>query len=90
MAKNDRSARAPEVTRLDGLPFNLEQWIAREMPGDMGSVGNKEVFKHSDFIFMIVKGPNARNDCHIDPSTLGKLGAYLFHKEIEVSDMLKN
>ncbi|MCH8886914.1 MAG: 3-hydroxyanthranilate 3,4-dioxygenase [SAR324 cluster bacterium] len=67
MAKIDRSGRAPEVTRLDGLPFNLEQWIAREMPGDMGSVGNKEVFKHSDFIFMIVKGPNARNDYHLDP-----------------------
>lgn len=67
MAKIDRSGRAPEVTRLNGLPFNLEQWIAREMQGDMGSVGNKEVFKHSDFIFMIVKGPNARNDYHIDP-----------------------
>ncbi|MEE8434890.1 MAG: 3-hydroxyanthranilate 3,4-dioxygenase [bacterium] len=67
MAKIDRNGRAPEVTRLKGLPFNLEQWIGREMPGDMGSVGNKEVFKHSDFIFMIVKGPNARNDYHIDP-----------------------
>ena len=67
MAKIDRSGRAPEVTRLNGLPFNLDQWIAREMPGDMCSVGNKEVFKHSDFIFMIVKGPNARNDYHIDP-----------------------
>lgn len=67
MAKIDRSGRVPEGIRLNGLPFNLEQWIAREMPGDMGSVGNKEVFKHSDFIFMIVKGPNARNDYHIDP-----------------------
>ena len=90
MAKIDRGGRAPEVTRLNGVPFDLTQWIAREMPGNIGSVGNKEVFKHSDFIFMIVKGPNARNDCHIDPSTLGKLGAYLFHKEIEVSDMVKN
>lgn len=67
MAKIDRSGRAPEVTRLNGLPFNLDQWISREMPGEMGSVGNKEVFKNSDFIFMIVKGPNARNDYHIDP-----------------------
>ena len=67
MAKLDRSGRAPEVERLNGLPFNLEQWIGENMAGEMGSVGNKEVFRHSDFIFMIVKGPNARNDYHIDP-----------------------
>jgi 3-hydroxyanthranilate 3,4-dioxygenase len=59
--------RAPEVTALNGLSFNLAQWIADAMSGDMGSVGNKEVFRHSDFIFMIVKGPNRRNDYHIDP-----------------------
>lgn len=66
-ARTPREARAPEVTRLNGLPFNLEQWIASEMAGEMGSVGNKEVFSQSDFIFMIVKGPNARNDYHLDP-----------------------
>ena len=65
MAKIDRGGRAPEVTRLNGVPFDLTQWIAREMPGNIGSVGNKEVFKPSNFIFMIVKGHNARNDCHI-------------------------
>ena len=49
------------------MPFNLMDWIAEHMSGDMGTVGNKEVFKDSNFIFMIVKGPNARNDYHIDP-----------------------
>jgi 3-hydroxyanthranilate 3,4-dioxygenase len=59
--------RDSAVTALNGMPFNLAEWIAQSMSGDMGSVGNKEVFRHSDFIFMIVKGPNRRNDFHIDP-----------------------
>ncbi|HEX7927087.1 MAG TPA: cupin domain-containing protein, partial [bacterium] len=52
---------------LNGLPFNLAGWIGTEMAGDQGSVGNKEVFRQSDFIFQIIKGPNRRNDFHIDP-----------------------
>jgi 3-hydroxyanthranilate 3,4-dioxygenase len=59
--------RDPALAALNGVPLNLTAWIARSMSGDMGSVGNKEVFRHSDFIFMIVKGPNRRNDFHIDP-----------------------
>jgi 3-hydroxyanthranilate 3,4-dioxygenase len=59
--------RDPALAALNGVPFNLTAWIARSMSGDMGSVGNKEVFRHSDFIFMLVKGPNRRNDFHIDP-----------------------
>src|SRR6266567_508102 len=59
--------RDPALAALNGVPFNLTAWIARSMSGDMGSVGNKEVFRHADFIFMIVKGPNRRNDFHIDP-----------------------
>jgi 3-hydroxyanthranilate 3,4-dioxygenase len=59
--------RDPELDALNGIPFHLAEWIAHSMSGDMGSVGNKEVFRHSDFIFMIVKGPNRRNDFHIDP-----------------------
>lgn len=42
-------------------------WIRRSMSGDLGPVANKEVFRHSDFIFQVIKGPNLRNDFHIDP-----------------------
>jgi len=49
------------------LPFNLDGWIDENMPKSLGAIGNKEVFKGSDFIFQIIKGPNARNDFHIDP-----------------------
>jgi 3-hydroxyanthranilate 3,4-dioxygenase len=49
------------------LPFSLDRWIDRNLPHALGAIGNKEVFKGSDFIFQIIKGPNARNDFHIDP-----------------------
>ena len=48
-------------------PFGLQDWIDKNLPASLGAIGNKEVFKHSDFIFQIIKGPNARNDFHIDP-----------------------
>src|SRR2546430_12969946 len=31
------------------------------------SVGNKRVFRDGDFIIMVVGGPNARQDYHVDP-----------------------
>ncbi len=65
--RTESSERPAAVDLLHGQPFNLEGWILNNMAGDMGSVGNKEVFRNSDFIFMIVKGPNTRNDHHIDP-----------------------
>jgi 3-hydroxyanthranilate 3,4-dioxygenase len=54
------------MTKL-ALPFNLDGWIEENLPKSLGAIGNKEVFKGSDFIFQIIKGPNARNDFHIDP-----------------------
>ena len=47
--------------------FSLAGWIEQNLPHALGAIGNKEVFKGSDFIFQIIKGPNARNDFHIDP-----------------------
>ena len=65
--ENTRGMRDQEVEALHGKPFGLMEWIGRQMSGDMGTVGNKEVFRHSDFIFMIIKGPNQRNDYHVNP-----------------------
>ena len=67
MGQTAERLRDPALAALNGVPLHLTAWIAHSMSGDMGSVGNKEVFRHSDFIFMIVKGPNRRNDFHIDP-----------------------
>jgi 3-hydroxyanthranilate 3,4-dioxygenase len=47
--------------------FNLQQWIEDNKPAFSGPVANKEVFPQSEFIFQIIRGPNARNDFHIDP-----------------------
>jgi 3-hydroxyanthranilate 3,4-dioxygenase len=47
--------------------FSLEGWIEQHLPVSQGAIGNREVFKKSDFIFQVIKGPNARNDWHIDP-----------------------
>ncbi len=48
-------------------PFALETWISEHLPVSQGAIGNREVFKKSDFILQVIKGPNARNDWHIDP-----------------------
>jgi 3-hydroxyanthranilate 3,4-dioxygenase len=48
-------------------PFNQKEWIEANLPRALGAIGNKEVFKGSDFIYQIIKGPNARNDFHLDP-----------------------
>lgn len=47
--------------------FSQQAWIDQYMPAVKGAIGNKEVFKNSDFIYQIICGPNARNDFHIDP-----------------------
>ena len=47
--------------------FNLQQWIEDNKATFSGPVANKEVFPQSEFVFQIVRGPNARNDFHLDP-----------------------
>ena len=49
------------------LPFNLEAWIEEHRDDFEPPVSNKVVWHDSDFIFMVIRGPNARNDFHIDP-----------------------
>ncbi len=49
------------------LPFGLFQWIEDHAADFEPPVANKVIWKDSDFIFMIIRGPNARNDFHVDP-----------------------
>jgi len=48
-------------------PLHLMRWISDNPQLFKPPVANKEVFPESEFIFQIVRGPNARNDFHIDP-----------------------
>ena len=48
-------------------PLHLMRWIADNPQLFKPPVANKEVLPESEFIFMVIRGPNARNDFHIDP-----------------------
>ncbi|TGE05490.1 3-hydroxyanthranilate 3,4-dioxygenase [Hymenobacter fodinae] len=48
-------------------PFNFQQWIEEHRHLLKPPVGNQQVFKdNKDFIVMVVGGPNARKDYHVD------------------------
>ena len=49
------------------VPIGLRAWISANVAAFQPPVGNKVVFAESEFIFMVVRGPNARNDFHINP-----------------------
>lgn len=46
--------------------FNLQQWIDEHRDLLKPPVCNQQVFEENDFIVMIVGGPNARSDYHLD------------------------
>ena len=48
-------------------PVHLLRWIDANRHAFAPPVANKEVFPESEFIYQIIRGPNARNDFHIDP-----------------------
>jgi 3-hydroxyanthranilate 3,4-dioxygenase len=48
--------------------FNFRQWIDENRHVLKPPVGNKRVFRDSEFIIMVVGGPNARKDYHVDPA----------------------
>jgi len=48
-------------------PFNFQQWIDEHRHLLKPPVGNQQVFTgNKDFIVMVVGGPNARKDYHLD------------------------
>ncbi|MBT8107129.1 MAG: 3-hydroxyanthranilate 3,4-dioxygenase [Gammaproteobacteria bacterium] len=46
--------------------FNLQQWIEEHRDQLRPPVCNAQVFDEDDFIVMLVGGPNARKDFHVD------------------------
>jgi len=47
--------------------FNFRKWIDDHRDQLKPPVGNKLVFTNSEFIIMVVGGPNSRTDYHVDP-----------------------
>ncbi len=48
-------------------PFDFRQWIESHRHLLRPPVGNKQLYPVGDFIIMVVGGPNARSDFHVDP-----------------------
>lgn len=48
-------------------PFNFRQWIEDHRDALRPPVCNKQVFADSEFVVMVVGGPNSRKDYHDDP-----------------------
>jgi 3-hydroxyanthranilate 3,4-dioxygenase len=55
-------------------PIDFGQWIDSHRHLLRPPVGNKLVYEDSEFIIMVVGGPNSRKDFHIDP------GEEFFHQ----------
>ena len=50
------------------VSFGLWRWIEENRASFEPPVGNKVIWEDSQFTAMVVRGPNARRDFHIDPS----------------------
>ena len=49
------------------MPFNLLRWIEDNKERFKPPVLNQVLWKNTDFIVMVVGGPNVRTDFHDDP-----------------------
>lgn len=50
------------------VAFNLWKWVEDNREAFEPPVGNKVIWEDSQFTAMIIRGPNARRDFHVDPS----------------------
>jgi 3-hydroxyanthranilate 3,4-dioxygenase len=50
------------------ISFNLWKWVEGNRHAFEPPVGNKVLWEDSQFTAMIIRGPNARRDFHVDPS----------------------
>jgi 3-hydroxyanthranilate 3,4-dioxygenase len=48
-------------------PFDFKEWIESHRHLLKPPVGNKLLYPVGDFVIMVVGGPNARSDFHVDP-----------------------
>ena len=50
------------------IAFGLWKWVEENRHAFEPPVGNKVIWEDSQFTAMILRGPNARRDFHVDPS----------------------
>ena len=50
------------------MPINFMQWIEEHRHLLKPPVGNQVVYEDTEFIIMVVGGPNTRTDYHVDPA----------------------
>jgi 3-hydroxyanthranilate 3,4-dioxygenase len=50
------------------MPIDINQWIDANRHLLRPPVGNKVIYQQGEFIIMVVGGPNARKDFHVDPA----------------------
>jgi 3-hydroxyanthranilate 3,4-dioxygenase len=58
---------APTLPPRYTLPFNFRRWIDEHAHLLKPPVGNRQVWKDTDFIVTVVGAPNERTDFHDDP-----------------------